>query len=80
MDGFAWPLKMRLVYGGNDRGYERERGCRGAITCCWIRRMTKDRKKKNEMSERIPRCSLVVGGRSHADIVGHSSARANAVI
>lgn len=37
--------------------------------------------KKEETRERIPRCSLVVvGGRSHADIVGHSSARANAVI
>lgn len=61
----------------------KERGCRDAITCCWIRRMTKDRGggKKEETRERIPRCSLVVvGGRSHADIVGHSSARANAVI
>lgn len=41
--------------------------------------MTEERKKR-KMSERIPRGSLVVGDRSHADIVGHSSARANAVI
>lgn len=76
MDLRGRPLKMRLVY----EDTKERRGGRDAITCCWIRRMTKDRKKKNEMSERIPRCSLVVGSRSHADIVGHSSARANAVI